>query len=85
MMEKFWHWLTEAENPIVLYGFLPAVIWYVIGVCFFAPFGVAEYMGAKRIHGMVPLTWVLRCIPRWVDFLIIAVAIWHFIFKTTRP
>lgn len=78
------HWLFSCENPIKLWGFFPAIVWLVPMCVIAGTFGVLEYMGVSRIHGMVPLTWVWRCAPRIVWFIGAGLAIWHFAVVTTK-
>jgi hypothetical protein len=47
-------------------------------------FGGFETMGVRRYNDMIPLTWVLRCIPRIVWFVVTPVAIWHFALVMTK-
>lgn len=79
-----WHWLWSPVNPGKLFGFLPVMVWAVVVIAFFSTFAVLETLGVRRVHGMVPLTWVWRCMPRLIDLILFGVGIWHFIFVTTK-
>lgn len=84
MLLKAIHWLFDCQNPMHLYGVLPVLFWYIfMGVCLSYFFG-QEIPGLLRVHGMVPLTWVWRCFPRIIWFIIAAVGIWHFAVVTTH-
>jgi len=78
------HWLFACQNPFALWGFFPVMIWItflaLVGL-YFTPF---ETLGVMRVHGMVPLTWVLRCFPPVIWFVVGPVAIWHFDFVKTH-
>jgi hypothetical protein len=78
------HWLFDCQNPFHLWGFFPVMIWVTflsLIALYFAPF---ETLGVLRVHGMVPVTWVLRCLPRAIWFIAGPVAVWHFDFVKTN-
>jgi len=73
------HWLFDCQSPVRLWGFFPVLVWIVFltgAALYFAAF---ESLGMLRVHGMVPLTWVLRpAVPRIVWFIAGPLAVWHF-------
>jgi hypothetical protein len=80
----FWHWFTVAENPVKLFGWQPVIFWMVWGAMTLAGFIPNEWLGVLRFRGMVPLTWVIRCAPRWSMATAAIVAIWHFMLVVTK-
>jgi len=78
------HWLFATENPIKLYGFFPVLVWYIFTAVALSWFFGQEIPGINRWHGMVPFTWVIRCAPRIIWFVITPVAIWHFDLVKTK-
>jgi len=81
---KFLHWLLQVENPFKLYGFFPVMLWLSWVLIAIAGFVFLETAGLKRWHGMIPLTWFIRCGPRLIGFAFFGWAIWHFLFVTTK-
>jgi hypothetical protein len=54
-------------------------VWFIFLAQVGIYFGVFEGLGVSRVHGMVPLTWVLRpVVPRIVWIVAGPVAVWHF-------
>jgi hypothetical protein len=71
-------WLFQTENPVRLWGFWPCLPWFIISALFLVFFIGFEVMGLMRYHGMVPYTYLLRCLPRAFWIVGAGLAIWHF-------
>lgn len=87
-MNKLWaviKWLFHAQNPIPLWGFFPCLVWFIFLLQTGIYFGVFEYLGKQRTHGMIMFTWFLRpSVPPIVWFILGPIAVWHFDFVKTR-
>lgn len=77
-------WLFATENPFKLWGFFPTLIWLIPMIVIVGVFAFQETLGVKRVHGMVPLTWIWRCAPRIIWFVAAGLSIWHFAVVSTR-
>ena len=67
---NFVRWFFLGDNPFRLYGALPALVWIAPIVAFALWFAFFETNGIEGRWGLVPLAWVLRCVPPfvWVVF-----------------
>lgn len=81
---NLWHWLTDCENPVNKFGFWPVIVWYAALIAVGCAFFLLEIPGLPRWHGAVPLTWVVRCQPRWLYIALTLLAFWHFVLVTTK-
>lgn len=83
-MTKILHWLFGTTSPYQLWGFFPAHIWTLWMIATACSFFLLEGMGLARVHGMVPLTWYWRCLPKIIWPIVAALVIWHFSLVQTR-
>lgn len=72
MLRTLFHFLLHGDNPVRLYGFWPTAVWVAPIVMAGVYFAIFEWGGMARYRGMIPLTYVLRCVPvlAWLAFFI---------------
>lgn len=82
-LKAIFHWLFDCQNPFVLFGFFATIIWIYYSAVNVAWFFSIEIPGLRGWHGMVPFTYVLRCLPRAFYIAAAALIIWHFDIAST--
>lgn len=82
-LQQLIHWLFVTENPTRYFPAWAVHLWYVFIAVTLIYFFAQEIPGLLGYKGMVPLTFVARCGPRIMWFIIGFLELWHFAFVTT--